>query len=437
MKKSTIKLIAMLLTVVLMLPNFAGAGALNENEVDDGLLTWEEVEEIGRLEAPALKVYRELIAVWKDENGKAIFPDWYAGSYLDDNNMLSVKIAGDIKVYSDYIKNIVSNDDVLNFEEAALGYNELCELKENVLSHPDSKSADSIFVSVEDNAVIVEGSLESLISMSKDSVYNNPNIKCIKKDFVHTDKVPVQSAINSLSTQAAGTVYPGEIIYNNAASGTLGWYGTYTFRGNSKPCILTAGHVIRGFIHGGDVKANPGTVLLSGGYLQYDYYFPYYIKYVCLDDSKSGATSRGDYGFMAYENISPSNKIYIGSGEQPRTVTDYLRNTDDLVVNQTLVYKGYGVSGFKTATVKGKNVTWIYDRANEQTITDVVSVQGDVAFGVNGDSGSPVYSWDSSGNSFTICGIFDGGTTYTSTTNTYYFTPMPLIVDAGFEPYIG
>lgn len=35
MKKSTIKLIAMLLTVVLMLPNFAGAGALNENEVDE------------------------------------------------------------------------------------------------------------------------------------------------------------------------------------------------------------------------------------------------------------------------------------------------------------------------------------------------------------------------------------------------------------------
>lgn len=35
MKKSTIKLIAMFLTVVLMLPNFAGAGALNENNASN------------------------------------------------------------------------------------------------------------------------------------------------------------------------------------------------------------------------------------------------------------------------------------------------------------------------------------------------------------------------------------------------------------------
>lgn len=446
MKKSTIKLIAMLMAVVLMLPNFTGAGALNENEVDDGLLTWEEVEEIGRLEAPATKAYEEIMDAWTDEQGNTVYPDTFGGCYLDDNHNLVVKVVDNDMDIKAQMTELIKSPSAIQFEEATISYNDLCELKNQTLRTIAESGIKecSVGISQKNNTVEVRiidpiansCSVLQELDESVNVTYVNPTLQI--DEFISNDAE--QEPIISNSINASVTVYPGTQISSQAGRGTVGWYGTYKFGNESKNCILTAGHVVKSFMESGTDIKYASTVVLAGRYAESRSYATY--TYLNQGDYDTNIYSVGDYGFIAYSNnISPSNKLVIGFSDgdyKLREIRKCLSETSELIEGKTVVnvFKGYGETGFRAATIISLDTIEFIDNSISKQIRNVVSVKNvNERFAKRGDSGTAIYYINGS-NEPVLCGIFSGGDEEPTTiaSSYYYFTPMNIIIDAGFTP---
>lgn len=435
MKKSTIKLIAMLLTVVLMLPNFAGAGALNENEVDDGLLTLEEIEEIGRLEAPATKAYEEIMYAWMDENGNVIYPDTFGGCYLNDDYQLVIKIVNNDLNLQKEISSIVTNSVILVFESTDISRNALLSLQANLRDMFPDKEIIQSGVSYADSAVYVDfKSNDAFINApTNDILFARNNVKHIKVN--HSVEVPIDIPQEEYSnpyidipiSRAALTAInlnPGQLIYSSdyKYTGTLGWYGTFNFNGKPRDCILVAGHVAKDMKEHGSIKAD-GTVIFSSSRFDDKNYY-----YTMEDVGMEAGYYRGDYALLAYDSGSMNRSNSFQRDNYATSITNCMSNNNIELLQGKTIYKSYGISGTKMGTVESTSVERVL-------IANLFSVEvSSGQFCSEGDSGAPVCYTNSSAK-LELCGIVTGY----NPNNRYisYCTPIYIPCDKGFSPYLG
>ena len=407
MKKSTIKLIAMLLTVVLMLPNFAGVGALNENEVDDNIVSREEIDEIGRLEAPATKAYEEIMFSWMNDESEVQYPESFGGCYIDDDYNLAIKIVENDPELKAQICDIVTDCATVTFVETDISLNDLLYINRNldtILPEMDIRQS-MVCQRTSTVEVGVHNEIESysIPSITIDSTY---------LEHLHFFEADPSTPMVSLN--------PGNTIGNE--TGTLGWYGTGYFGGTYKSCILTAGHVARE-LEGGNIVVNGSTVFYSNWWNSTNYTSIYY-------PSTAGTTTAGDYALLA-TTLTPTNTVKLSDTSSPK-ITKCMDSDIYIWLEGKTVYKAFGVSGMKTAKVcaidteAGKNEDGVI-------VTGLVSVEGR-SFCINGDSGAPVLMKNSSQVDM-LCGII---TSKSNNISVCYFTPITLIVDnSGFTPYLG
>lgn len=442
MKKSTIKLIAMLMAVVLMLPNFTGAGALNENEVDDGLLTWEEVEEIGRLEAPATKAYEEIMDAWTDEQGNIVYPDTFGGCYLDDNYMLVIKIADGDELLEQQIRDTVTDCGYLVFQEADISYSQLKELQKDVLEKGCSDGVISVSISQRDSVVDLHIRNENSKPGSRNTVKsNNQHIRITYVEesapCSNTKLSHLNTYISKAAIAANVSPFPGLTIQATNGSftgtGTIGWYGTYDFNGTPRDCILTAGHVVNGFIKLDANVTYSGITVVPSTYLE-DRNYAFTSYGYDFNSSLNKYVNYGDAGYMTYKDILPTNKLIIN--ERGTTVTIETWEVTRPALTGKTVYKGKGVSGGTSSVVANTDLTFETNfNGKFMDVYGMVLLDDDyTVFGKDGDSGAPIYLLNSSGKP-SLCGIFAGEGSLVN--REYYMTPTSLLRSAGFTPYLG
>ncbi len=153
------------------------------SEVPEGVITtWAEIEAIGRSEAPALAAHAEFNDAFHGENGDYDYPDWYGGSYMNDEKFYCIKIVGDMDTYSELVREAISNDDILIFEPGTMSYKDLRALQEEVSQYifderPFVEGAIYwIGVEARKNAVVIGVDEKGRDELSEIEFFDHPNI---------------------------------------------------------------------------------------------------------------------------------------------------------------------------------------------------------------------------------------------------------------------
>lgn len=451
MKKSTIKLIAMLLTVVLMLPNFAGAGALNENEMDDGLLTQAEAASLLNRQAAAMDAYEEIKAMFVKEHGSC-YPEAFGGFYIEDGERLVVKLVNNDGTLRRKILDTVSNPTVVSFENTNISFIGLFELQRNLHNIMPDVEINSSSIDVRNSTVNVSISKQELSQNRRGISYSHPNLSISVASYTMD--------AHSLTYNPGSTISAGQPAIG---TGSLGWYGTYYF-GNgagSKPCFVTAGHVIFDFNYATKSTYFSGTNVFDAAL----YTNKAWCHVACGSSpiSKKGSqsgTSDGDYAFLRYDPsvVSPSASVTTGlttteltnySGREYYNPTTGEYSIDPSagyncdIPAGTYVVKSAGVSGYKSGRVKECNYCDgdKYTGANNASyyyINCTIVIEGvNGEFSIPGDSGATVFYGTTNGN--TLLGIVTGSMTqdhgeYANQT-LYNVTPLTIMLYNGFIPY--
>ena len=448
MKKYKFKFVALLVAVALMLPNFTGAGALVENEVDDGLLTWEEVELTAQLESQAVEAHDELVAAWTIENGEICYPENFGGYYITDNYKLAVKIVNGDEEFMNQVLSIVSNPSSVEFETTDISYSELIDLNRRMPEYASSMNHSFVYsgINIESSTVLlgVKPSKGDKVRVSSNDLpipyYNHVSIE-------YVDDLP-STEVNGIEPSSASAYHDGALLGDKVESwgfahdyGSIGAYGYYDFNGdgkldkNSEACFATAGHI--GFFakyYATAIRVAGNIVIDQADVRDGDNY----IKYVFGSSEpniEGYYSSIGDYSFFRYQkNLSPTN-VVSGTG---RKITAYNAAND---LGKVSVYKVGATTGLKVGKIENNDMSYAFvfdnsiphEYADKKVIVyNMIGVKG-TGFGEGGDSGGPVYTVSSSG--LCLCGLFDGENV---TRDMYVFTPMNIVCSGGqFEPYLG
>lgn len=422
MKKSTIKLIAMLLTVVLMLPNFAGADALNENEENNML---EEFRAVCALQNDAKKANAKIHKLWKNDDGITVYPDSFGGCYIDDSGKLVIKIVdNNVSLRAD-IEESVDDVNVLVFKNTDISFNELNAIGvravEELSAYTDVLSAT---ICSEKSVVEIDVAQDVPVPYSLSTISDHITI-CVAK--------PVDMHV---------ACKPGSLMSDSSGAGvaSLGWHGKFSFSGvGEKKCLLTAGHTAKIGEHYGTSLYYNGNLLFSGDNFSINSkncYSSYAGAYIINNKTYIN----GDYSFLRCDALSADNKMYstdiISSG--------WLDDGYENLPENAEVMKGYGISGARTGRIAGTSVdddiavpmTWTDGSFTFTNYTlNVIKIYGDdggSAFSSGGDSGCIIFTYIDGAP--VLCGIVAGGN-YDMGLSVDYMTPMQLICKAGFTPY--
>ena len=411
MKKCRIKLIALFVVVSLVLPGFTNAGALVENEVDDGL-TLEEIKEIGRREAPATRAFLSIMHVWENEDGVLCYPESYGGCFLDENYNLVIKIKGNDEKLKNDILSIADDTNSIVFRETDISFNELLDLKDAVLSEiPQGVCASANIVSRE-SAVHV--------TFWGDNENKNWYNECGLTDSSSHVVFECSSGITECLS-----LNPGDTIADNF--GSLGWYGEANFNGTTKKCLLTAGHVARGLEQ---AKRSIYVTMVE----VFNYEWVSNRNYTITDYPKlpinTQVTIVGDYALLAYDGLTQTNNVHM-SPSYYEVIELYMDDPYLTMLEGKRVAKANGVSRYKVSTIASSVPSEYPVDSNKVMVTGIVSVNGS-DFCEPGDSGCCVFMFD--GNAVTtLCGII---ASKSDDKPLSYFTPITLPCnDAGFIPY--
>ena len=365
-----------------------------------------EVQERMAAQTPALETYFELMEFFeKDEFGVPIYPDHYAGEYIDENNKLVVQFTekfSDKKVLS-----YIASSPLIQTKYVERSYNELAAQK---------KVADEL----------ISSGLR-VVSHGVDIVNNKYEIELLKDDLSKASTTYAKNSLVSFkegeSSQAMAQLKGGDKIYNEDHGGfmSIGICGTY----NSRNVLLTCGH--------GNIR--PSSYSSPYPYVK-DSANAYRIGHVVYaqantDPQNNGTTRLGDFAIVEITSTdTPTNLVNIGG---PITGT-----YSSLPVG-TSVYKFGSRTGYAWGTVTAAGVNSTYDSVDyiyPQTtyiVNGLYRIQLQNATNTNainvGDSGGPVWRTDN-GQNF-IHGIVTSGN---FSANVMCSTPIYYAQNRGFSP---
>lgn len=306
----------------------------------------------------------------KTRSDETIYPDYYGGMYIDDNEDLVVQIVRD-KIpeknsteYEAYLK-MLNNSKA---EYVKYSYNELKNVLDSINDYAESNLEvlsyfESAYVDLDLNRVVV-------------SLKNNDFVE--RKAFINlTNNTDFLSFIESSDTEPTATFSPGSAV----KSCTMGFRAIY----NGQPGIVTAGH--------------------------------------CVMDKNA----KGEYEYIA--GIGPvTERIISGSVD-----VAFIESAEDLSLTNTLKYSIYPTTSLSTSfvssfVVKGQIIGKVGMKSGAKTgkitqtsmtltnssygvLTDMVEAD---AYNDNGDSGGPIFTINKTAGD--ILGIVHGRPTNGNTT---------------------
>lgn len=201
---------------------FASSSSLSDKHTFDQMIPL-EIQEAMENQAAALGEYFELIKYFnKDKYGSPIYPQHYAGEYIDKNNKLVVQLTYEFadKEILSYLKSS-PNIQIVYVEHS---YNELISQK---------KIADELYASG-----------VRVVSDGVDIIDNRYEIAVLKEDLNKMSTTYTKDSIvvfeEGTYAQASAQLFGGDRIYNEDSGGymSIGICGTY----NGNDAILTCGH---------------------------------------------------------------------------------------------------------------------------------------------------------------------------------------------------
>ena len=463
MKKYRFKFVALLVAVALMLPNFTGAGALEDDYADNEIANITQVLEE---QVPAMDAYEAIISSWAGEHEGLRYPNSFGGFYIDDSNRLVIRLL-DIEdtALQESLLAIVNDANIVKFEKATISLNELIDIQYSVEEFYSELNILGTGLDIINEQVVITAE-----AVDGGILYrSHPHIRVEFGDCNFSpNAAPICNTGNLVMSSSSAGINTSGAVY-----GTLGCFGSYYFDGGRKPCFVTAGHVIYDFYYykkpmyvvvKDDKGKETSRVSVISGYKDYCN------ESECVAVSGSrlsqstvqSGTSSGDYAFVAYDKnkLSADSDIQVGnavatvkgyfgqafynpaSGEYDIDVKDYGMAS---FPQNTTVMKGEGVSGFSTGRVYSTNCTsagaYTSSSGSNYNIEHTIKVyhtfggQNDL-FSNPGDSGGPVYYQSSSGHVLT--GFVTGTETIKSNgTSRYYghITPITILLADGFIPY--
>ena len=345
------------------------------------------------LQQDAVNAYQILCDSFEiDDKGNYIYPDDYAGAYIDDEfNLVVLLTEDDTANYTD----VLSKAGCIEYKTVEYSINELNGFLEQELANLPYTTASSISYYIENktNTAVIEVSGVG----NESQVYGNVRRSVsspVRYDFVNVE--------NELQT----TLYGGDKlsrIPNSSYDGnfTAGICGTY--KGNA--AILTCGHI----------SADVGDPIYYGSTATQ-------IGTLAFKNYHNG--SYGDYGIITLnDNGTMSNMIKHENGKIA------IRATMSSIAEGTYCYK----YGQKTGTTYLQVTVPYYDLEYNvisedgashisYTINDLVKATIIEGWSDVGDSGGPYYLF--SGGRWVFCGTHTGyGQDKTDYTSYCYFSP--------------
>lgn len=347
MKKLTKLFIALALIVPIMAFSISTDAAEDEN-LDIGV------------QENACTAYEELMDSFPESRatGQKIYPDYYGGSYINDNGKLVIYITEGTDIPTP-----LNNDENVVYEICDYSYNELLDVMDALNAFKFEHGADSVAKNYNmfglydaDNRVIVQ-----LDNLSDETIEDFKKLVCDSEAIVFEQGTgPAQMEIDvNAGSSASATAGTASIGYRVTRNGTVGY--------------VTAGH----FVSAGDVVYCDGTAFSS-----------------CVVSQRSGNV---DGAFC-----SITNSDYV--------LTNTLAGTSN-TLSTTISEPGVGTvinkigqsSGHTSGKVISTNVTVTF--ASGDTISNLTAASYESKAG---DSGGVVYSYISSSNTRLTLGIHTG-----------------------------
>ena len=332
-------------------------------------------------------------AFGSDENGTVVYPDDYAGSWIN-NDVLIISltdISNETKAkYDDWLGEYA---EYVQYEKAEFSYNYLKSKEESIVETLEEKNNVEIVgytVSQRDNEIVVEVKTNNTASRS---------LNTLGEEVV--DGIPV-SIVEVSNAELAYSLYGGNGITNLSTGDTytLSCCGTY----NGNPTILTCGHLSNQAV--GQTFKDESSQRIIGNII--------YRRY-----------SSGGYG--DFQIVSVTNSSF--------TTSNRVLTGDSLIgaifypsVGTTVKFFGRSTGRICYGTITETGVTRAYNDGTQ--IRGLTKVEITSGSATQGDSGGPFVITGSDGTRFG--GVLHGIST--SLTKVYvYFTPYGYINNAGFS----
>lgn len=396
MNKRTIKKILLgLLSSVVMASLSVGIFAENDTTLlyePDGVHSMEELKPTEAMihQGKALEEYDKICETYeRDENNCFIYPDNYAGEYIDEDYDLVILLTDD---NNGYYKSIVSDSEYIKYKTVEYSYNELSSaLASSVEILLNEEYGKKLYVGsgidVKMNKGVIDLYSDVVNSMSETS--RQELFEKITSDLVDYSFVDHENETTTISVKGGDGIYQS----GKFSAGMGGYY-----LGND--AIVSCGHISGS--KGAVVKYNDSTGTAIGT-----------VSYKQCEDNEYG-----DYSFITlYSNAQSTNLVYSSI-----PITGYTLNPPvGTVLNK------YGRRGKATVTITQLNYTANYTEAGV-AIKGLTKASIDSGTVVKGDSGCPFYYYSTSDSSWKFVGIASGagGTSYA------LFTPY-LLFNGGFS----
>lgn len=374
-------------------------------EEDDVEAMFQEYNAVMAEQINATKAYKKLSELFSvSDNGATIYPEKYAGSWIDGSNLV---IAVTEKSEIDYYKDFLSEYDCVEFVVKKYSLRELDVFKRQIANTLRNNTTDvnSYYTDVKENKVVFYvGDDAADTTAIKNSVVNNIDVARAEERGLQSSSssTVLQSMVDDveklLVVKSGGKITPQAYLYGGSqikrGSATslynysIGICGTIHLSHGDYDGIITAGHGMeisgtnqRMYFNGSEFGRTSAIMFRDGG--------------------------NGDWAAVRITSDDTMiNKVYGSSSSVVRKIVDV---ENDLTVDTTFFKYGCN-GGFCTGTVIAQDVTMPTTWNNE-----IIEIDGmtlctlDSGTSVGGDSGGPYYiSNDIGGNNYNFVGVHHG-----------------------------
>lgn len=344
----------------------------------------------------ALEAYQNLWNSFpKDELGEPIYPEDYAGAYLDDDGNLIIQLTEVTPAAENQYNLRCVDTEKVRFREAAYSVNELLGFETYVQDYIDAG-----YEVVTSGISVTNNRFE--ISLNEDMArFTGPSRTMAARAAGAPIALSYQAPV-----EATATLWGGDRIVNNDSKKacSYGIGGTY----NGSPAFLTCGH-------GNSVNDN----LLYGGSVIGRVSF----SRACTSEAALPAETLGDFAIVNVTDSSTTASNLVGGMKFTGTYSSLPEGTK--------IYKYGAVTQLSTGTVR-RSMGLTLCAYGDPPYYARGLYESSISAVAPGDSGGPVYI--KNGSSYLIHGVATARDTSKTGTLLLYSTPIYYAMDVGFQP---
>ena len=355
-KKLTALFLALVMCMTMSAPAFAEVSsemAAVQVEIASPPIADEATQQIIEQQKNAVVAYQELMEhIETLEGNNYIYPDTYAGAYIDDSNKLCVSLTNCSEETISQYREYFSTPEVVYFKDAEYSYNELSDIMYSV----SDAIANVSCVYVDEYTNVVKVGVSSNVR-SIDNTYSDMPV-----EWYYQEPIP-----------AAASLVGGKGITVGGSGYTVGVCGTF----DGEDAVLFCGH---------GVELNE-TLKVSGTstpfatvtvqHFENESFFDYAIATI-----NSNAT------------VTMTNKVYNTSSNPSYESTPATTITSQMTTKTpvgTIICKYGNVSEFGTGEVTSRNCSWTDSKSGMTAHGMILCDALNDSYIAGGDSGGPVY----------------------------------------------